>query len=124
MCVLLLVTGVLAEGAEDLEMWYDAKGAAVAILPEEKLAEPFISIWEREALERERRAEVRRQALSRTHGRRSERSGGWVDFGYGYAGFPGGFVFPGYFHSYQPKCYPLRSGGWHGGGIRINVRIH
>lgn len=125
---LVVAAGCLAGsvlGAENLEMWYDAAGKAVAILPEERQAEGFISTWERQGEERKLRAAGRKTSVRRSSVGRGYAD--WSEYDYGYVSTP-------YYRYFQPRSYPVYAspcrwngggyGGYRGGGFRVNIRIH
>jgi|GEM_PF-3736227 len=118
-----LGVSLLAGAAENLEMWYDAQGKAVAILPEEKPAEEFVSTWERRAEERKQRAEGRKSTVRRSSGGRDYYFSDWSGYDYGYVSTP-------YFRYFQPRSYPVYQspcrwyGGYRGSSLRVNIRIH
>jgi len=117
--------GIAASTGENLEMWYDASGKAVAILPEEKRPAEFISTWERQAEGRKQRAESRQSSVRRPSRERSYAE--WSGYDYGYFSSP-------YYRYFQPRSYPVYSspcrwnagyhGSYRGGGLRVNIRIH
>jgi hypothetical protein len=122
------VGGVRGLAAENLEMWYDAAGKPVAILPEEKPREEFVSTWERQAEERRVRAEGRRSSVRRSSGGRDSYLSEWADYDYGYVATP-------YYRYFQPRGHSPGYGtpcrwdrAWYGsyrnGGLRVSLRIH
>lgn len=119
--LLVWLHGPLASGAEaQKEVWYDAQGKPALVLPATRKPNEFVSQWDRQALEREKRAAVRRESLD---GSRRPSRGADVYFDdFGYAGWAPVYSFPYYV---VPRCpAPVRpwfvSWGGRGGGVRLH----